>query len=392
MDNTINQLEKNKCFGCRSCEQVCPKKCIIMKDDHEGFLMPTINKEHCINCGLCVRSCPALIQSEHVEISPKVYAAVNNDFEIVRESTSGGVFRVLAEYFIEQGGYVFGCSWNVNLEAEHICVSEKKYLYKLSGSKYVQSNTLHSFGKVKDLLLLGKKVLFSGTSCQIAGLKAYLQKEYSNLFTVDVICHGVPSPLLFKRYLKWQEELIGSEILSIDFRNYDKSYWGQTYKSRIITNKKVVYRNSNFDPYYNAFLNSSTSRECCYSCIYANKNKSSDITLGDFWGVSNFHSNIFNKHGVSCVIVNTENGHDLMDNIKNHIDFIESDYDNVSLKNYNLVKASNRPNDRNYIYTNINKISNSELFKERLFVKVSIKKHIISLIPSKVKLYLRQKG
>lgn len=390
MNNTINQLDKKKCFGCRSCEQVCPKKCIKMKDDHEGFLMPFINKIDCINCGLCVRSCPALIDMD-LDIDPIVYAATNKNQIFLKESTSGGIFRILAEHIIEKGGVVFGCAWNEELVAEHICVLEKNDLHKLSGSKYVQSNTKSTFSEAKKYLDSGVEVLYSGTSCQIAGLKAYLRTEYLNLLTVDVICHGVPSPLLFKKYLKWQENRIGKKIIGYNFRSKENAYWGQSLECELITAKKRSYIDSRLDPYYHHFLKSNTYRESCYSCKYANKNKMSDITLGDYWGVGKFHPHMSNKFGTSIININSYKAQKLIYKIEQGTYFQISNYTFASTYNENLINSSKRTAIRDDIYEGINSKNLSDFFSQNLKINPNIKIRLFSRVPSKIKYFVKKK-
>ena len=198
MEN-ISKLNKNNCTGCRMCEQICPVNAIKMIENKEGFIEPVIDKTKCINCGLCSKRCPQLNEIKREDYKMEVYAAKNKNIEEQKSSSSGGVFSVLANYVLENNGIVFGCAFNDNLIAEHIGIEDKNELYKLRGSKYVQSNTKNTFKDVKENLENSRMVLYSGTPCQIAGLKQFLGKEYDNLYTVDLVCHGVPSPKLFKK-------------------------------------------------------------------------------------------------------------------------------------------------------------------------------------------------
>lgn len=191
---------KSDCCGCSACIQICPKQCISMNEDNEGFLYPEIEKDICINCGLCEKVCPELYPG--IMRKPlKVFAIKNKDEEIRKKSSSGGIFTVLAETVIREGGVVFGAKFNENWEVVHDYTVTKDGLAAFRGSKYVQSRMGDCFSKAKSFLDQGKKVLFSGTPCQIAGLKRFLRKEYNNLLTVDFICHGVPSPKVWRMYL-----------------------------------------------------------------------------------------------------------------------------------------------------------------------------------------------
>lgn len=197
----IDILDKKDCCGCSSCVQRCPKQCITLKEDNEGFLYPIVNKEICISCGLCEKVCPVLSQGEPRK-PLKVYAAKNQDEEIRRQSSSGGVFTLLAEQVIREGGVVFGAIFDENWEVKHDFAETIEGLAPFRGSKYVQSRIDDNYKKAERFLNQGRKVLFSGTPCQIAGLKRFLRNEYDNLLTVDFVCHGVPSPGVWRQYLK----------------------------------------------------------------------------------------------------------------------------------------------------------------------------------------------
>ncbi len=385
--NNINLLSKNKCCGCRSCEQSCPKKCIKMIDDNEGFLTPNINEKACVDCGICVKVCPIL--DENIKkIEPKVYAAKNNNTQILLDSTSGGMFDIFARYILEKNGYVFGCAWSKDLVAEHIQIDNIEDLSKLHSSKYVQSNTKDTFTKVKTLLDQDKYVLYSGVSCQIAGLKSFLKKDYDKLLTVDIICHGVPSPLLFEKYKMWLSDKMKGNVTSFNFRTKENAPWGLTYKAK--TNNKTTFKSAFIDPYYVAFLESKTYRECCYTCKYANKNKESDITLGDYWGIEKVHPEFFDDKGVSVVILNTQKANDVFNVLNDKITSIRSDYDKALKRNRNLAFPSKRHTQRDTIYANIKEISPKEIFDVRLKLGLKIKARIKNMIPYKLKVKIKK--
>lgn len=196
----INIEDKKECCGCSACVQRCPKQCIVMKEDEEGFLYPVVDKEVCIDCGLCEQVCPVLRQREERE-PLEVYAAFNKNEEVRMQSSSGGIFTALAEPIIKEGGVVFGARFNEDWEVVHDYVETVEGLSAFRGSKYVQSRIGCTFSQAEQFLKQGRKVLFSGTPCQIAGLKLFLRKEYENLLSVDFICHGVPSPGVWRQYL-----------------------------------------------------------------------------------------------------------------------------------------------------------------------------------------------
>ena len=199
---SINIEDKSKCCGCRACEQICPIEIIHMEEDTEGFIYPQVG-DKCIECKLCEKVCPLLNDNKKLseEFVPKVYAAHIKDEEILVNSSSGGIFTALAEAVLRQQGMVFGAAYNEEMNVEHICINKIDDLHKLRGSKYVQSNTLATYGQVKQILGKERYVLYVGTPCQIAGLKRYLGKVYERLITVDLVCHGTPSPKIFREYI-----------------------------------------------------------------------------------------------------------------------------------------------------------------------------------------------
>ena len=206
----IEIKDKKDCCGCQACVTVCTKHCIAMQADNEGFLYPIVDKSACTNCGLCEKVCPVINQSEpHKPL--KVYAAKNKNEDIRRQSSSGGIFTLLAEKVINEGGVVFGARFNENWNVVHSWTDTKEGIAALRGSKYVQSTIGNTYNEAREFLKQGRKVLFSGTPCQIAGLKKFLRKEYNNLLTVDVVCHGVPSPLVWRKYLEEVRENIRAE-------------------------------------------------------------------------------------------------------------------------------------------------------------------------------------
>ena len=381
----ISILNKNNCTGCRMCEQICPVKAVKMIENKEGFIEPFIDNEKCINCGLCAKRCPQLNRVENDRLENiEVYAAKNKNVDEQKESSSGGIFSILAQYVLENSGIVYGCAFNEEIVAEHIGIKSKEDLAKLRGSKYVQSNTKHTFQEVKKYLEEGKLVLYSGTPCQIAGLKAFLGKEYKKLLTVDLVCHGVPSPKLFNKYIKWLEEKNKSKVKKYEFRNKEKNGWGLTAKVTF-ENGKVKYINSNLDPYYKTFLESKTYRECCYNCEYANVNRIGDITLADYWGIEKEHPDFLDEKGVSAVIINTKLGKRYFQYVEHKIDYIDTDINKVKAQNLNLQKPVNRLKIRDKIYYDLSNKKFEKYVNENLKYKPNLKDIIKNKIPAKIK-------
>ena len=298
---------RDACTGCGACANVCPKKAIFLLPDERGFYYPQLDADKCIDCGLCKRVC--LIgrkkELETPDFSVEVYAAYAKDDFIRRQSSSGGVFSILALEILRQGGIVYGAAFDENFNVTHIGVRTEEDLAKLRGSKYVQSfisDTLYR--EIKQELENGVSVLFSGTPCQVAGLKLFLQKSYSNLLLVDLICHGVPSPKVFSEYLKDLEKKYG-KITSYKFRDKHRSWkWPNVEFYTSDDCHRIYY---GLDSFINLF-NKSTVRNSCYQCEFANSERISDLTIGDFWKYKSSETMPDDDRGMSCVLCNSAKG------------------------------------------------------------------------------------
>ena len=240
MKNTIEQIDKQQCTGCGLCAEKCPKDCILMVEDGEGFRFPQIDSTKCVECGLCVRSCPTTSAADtlYSKYDRSYYCGIIKDKEMLIKSSSGGVFGVLAEYIISIGGYVCGCIYSDGLEAVHTLSNRKQDIEKMYGSKYVQSRTEHCFPEIQSHLMAEDIVMFTGTACQIAALRLYLGKDYSNLYCVEILCHGVPSPGLFAKYKQYLEKRLGGTVKDIRFRDKRRDGWGSEHRTCIIYEKK----------------------------------------------------------------------------------------------------------------------------------------------------------
>lgn len=283
MKHSLENISEESCNGCGACYQKCPKQCIRMVENDRGFLIPQIG-DGCVSCGLCVAVCPEKKNSYSQNEVIEVWAAADIKKENLKESTSGGVFALLAGQILSQNGVVFGCTWNEDLHIKHIKVTQKDDLLSIQKSKYIQSNTADTFKEVQDLLKNKVPVLYSGTGCQIAGLKSYLGKDFDSLYTVEVACHGVPAPGLFIRYIDWLEKKYNTKIVNYTFRNKVKHKKGEhyTFAFEDMTGRKF-YKYSNEDPFYAAFLKGKTLRDTCYHCKYKGAGHTGDILLCDFW-------------------------------------------------------------------------------------------------------------
>ena len=321
----INIIDKAKCCGCAACQQICPRTCITMTEDEQGFLYPSVDKESCIDCGLCERICPVLNPYDAPEDLPDSYAGRVDD-EVLRDnSSSGGVFTVLATDIINKGGCVFGACFNNDWTVSHKCISNIDEIYKLRGSKYVQSRIGSSFKEVKSFLKEGKWVLFSGTPCQIAGLNHYLGKDYPTLITVDIVCHSVPSPLVWAKYLSSLITVRNSSTnskISVTFRN--KEHGWHSYGLLIKRDTGVIVNESSWsNNYMQGFLQDLYTRPSCAACPARQYRSHSDIMLADYWGVEKYHPDWDDNKGLSLILIKTEKARILFDSIAKDLSLFE---------------------------------------------------------------------
>ncbi len=381
-----------KCTGCSACQQACPKKCISMLPDHEGFLYPVVDESQCVQCGRCIKAC--LLEQKIPEQSDRLvpvqaWAMKHKDKERIMKSASGGAFAALAEHVLEHGGVVFGCAYNENMQVVHCSVSDVDELWKLQSSKYVQSNTLNTFSEAKQYLNEGKIVLYSGTPCQIVGLHLFLGKQYENLYTVDLICHGVPSPLLFKKYLTWLEKSAGGKISGYNFRDKRKRGWNDVFVYSYRTAAKELFNYAECDPYFKHFLIQDTYRECCYNCSFAQPERYSDFTIGDYWGIEHIHPEFEESTGVSALIVNTEKGASCLSALRSKITLLPTKYEDIRKYNANLNRPTKRNSNRDHVYDGIKKQSD-EAYICSIRPHVTLKKQISCRIQKKYKRMIKK--
>lgn len=336
----INITDKKNCCGCGACAQSCPVGCISMTADEEGFLYPSVDVTRCVDCGLCNYVCPILNRGE-VPRNIKVYAAVCNDEEVRRTSSSGGVFSLLAEQVLAEGGAVFGAAFDDDFSVHHVMIERREDLYLVKGSKYLQSRIENTYAEAEKILKSGRIVLFSGTGCQIAGLKNFLKREYNNLYTIDVFCHGVPSPAVWDKYLKNQEAVFGRKAENVFFRAKTQS-WHQ-FSMRIEFSDGEVYDCTHReDAFMKVFLDNLCLRPSCYDCKFRESSSGADLTIGDAWGVENWMPHMDDNKGTSVVVVNTEKGQKLWDAIQGQLRSEEGD-SKVILSNNPVFMGSVKP-------------------------------------------------
>ncbi len=389
---------KTTCCGCGACAAVCPKGAITMAPDRDGFLYPLLDEQKCIQCGLCERVCA--YRNHTAPVSEKeVYAAVSGDTN-VRESASGGLFASFAQAVLSDGGAVYGCAMeyeNGRLYPRHICVTEPSELIRLKGSKYVQSDLGNTYPEIRRRLESGQTVLFSGTPCQAAGLQGFLRKEYENLFILDIICHGVPSTKLFQDYIAFTEKQQKQGITGFRFR--DKSAGWKLHGSMTLEDGKVLSFEPEESSYYQMFLNSYTYRENCYTCPYASDRRPGDVTIGDYWCIELVHPELLAENGgpldsakgVSCLIVNSPKGRELLKRYGKGIRRWESSYENASKYNRQLTAPSPmKPERQTVLALSREDYEQVEKWYRRRLRPIQIKRALRGAVPKPVKRFLRR--
>ncbi len=323
---TINRENRTSCSGCSACANICPKNCITMKKDEWGFLYPQVDKERCVDCSLCEQVCPDFSLNDQDLVAS--FAAQGTDDALRRESSSGGLFTEIAQYILSQNGVVFGAAFTEDFYGvRHIAVQTKEELYQLRGSKYLQSDLGNSFQAVKEYLEEGRPVLFSGTPCQIAGLKSFLCRDYAQLYLLGVVCHGVPAPAVWQKYLSLAEQKYGSKAKSVSFR--DKRYGWHNYVLSIrFENGKELVEDRVKNLFMRGFLQDVYLRPSCFECKQKGLRSAADILLGDLWGAEEICPEQDDNKGTSLLMVFSSKAERLLEQIKSSVRFqpIETKY------------------------------------------------------------------
>ena len=342
-------VSENLCTGCTTCVTGCPKKAIYLLEDKEGFKYPIIEQDKCIDCGLCKKICPVLNTKENISIN-KCYVGYNKSDIEKEKSSSGAIFSLIANYILGNDGIVIGALFDKNNKLVHKVVTNKNDLNGLKGSKYLQSDLGNIYSYIKENVK-DKKILFVGTPCQVAGIKRIVNDD--NLICLDLICHGVPSPKLFNKYVKELEDKNNDKLLNYNFR--DKATGWDTYSNTAIFKNKRITELAKDNKYMKLFLADIALRKSCYNCNFKLGNKYSDITLGDFWGVANYYSEMYNKKGVSAIIINTKLGEEIFKNIRNNMEYKECKLEEILINNPSLKNSSKCPDDRDEFFYDMDK-------------------------------------
>ena len=318
--------DRRLCTGCGVCEIICPQKCIQMVSDSSGFLYPFVDKDKCNHCGLCRKTCPVLNRVPDDGTKPDAYAVWHKDETVRKTSSSGGAFYAMGNAILKQGGVVFGAAFDDDFQVKHKCCESTDELAKLQGSKYVQSNMENAYKMVSSVLAEKRSVLFSGTPCQIAALKQYLNSDSERLFTVECICHGVPSPGLWDSYIRYREDEVDDKLLRVSFRDKTEG-WKNFSLSMTFDNGKNYRENVGEDPYLRFFVQGYSLRDSCSLCPFKNMHRSADITMADFWNVTEILPDIQDDNkGVSLILIQSDKGRQLLHAIDNQVESTVVDF------------------------------------------------------------------
>lgn len=357
MNKYIKERNKSMCCGCGACVEACPKDCITMKEDYEGFYYPEIiDLSLCIKCGRCSKVCP--IESKPDSSSKgktDFYGGYTHNENYIKHSSSGGIFSEIAMSFIEQGGLVCGVAISDKHQVYHTIIDKVEDLCLLQGSKYVQSDLASCLENIGAVLRTGKKLLFTGTPCQVAAVKKTYKNE--NLYTLDVLCHGVPSQKLFDTHIKFLEQKHKGTLTEIAFRDKERNGWSitQRYKIRKNGKEKTYYLDRHISEYFSGFLNNMTQRESCYQCPYTTIERVGDITLADFWGVDKVCPKLHNRAGTSLVLSNSIKGDELIKSIAERVTLLSVSKEDATFQNINFLSPPERNPNRDRVYEEVYK-------------------------------------
>lgn len=372
----IKIVEKKDCCGCSLCASVCPKNCISIIQDTEGFYYPQVNEDICINCGLCESKCPVLNNKEEKTFDQAGYIVQHKDQNILKESTSGGAFTGFAEYIIREGGVVVGASINKDFFVEHIIVDNIKDLGKFRNSKYVQSYIAPDIYKqIKDYLQDGRLVCFSGTACQIEAVKCLFGDKYDNLICIDVVCRAVPSPLAFKKYIEYQIERMHTPIENIRFRDKSLGYNFSTLNIGFKGITKHYHRGIESDPWHRAFFTGACNRPSCHACLFKKKYRVSDITIWDGFNYESLHLKMKTNLGATNILIHSNIGLKLFEKIKDSFIVNDANPDVQVAEMKEMTCVVNESKIRNAFLSDASVLDGASLYKK--YFPIGIKHNLL---------------
>ncbi len=384
----IDKEVGDKCTGCNMCGDLCPKGAIIYYKNEEGFEFPKVDYDKCIKCGLCIKKCPALNKNIYKKMSPEPYAAWAKDDEIRLKSTSGGIYYMLAEKFILDGGYIAGSVYSDDYKsAYHVIGNTLDDLKKIMGSKYFQSSAKGIYSKIKELLDNNERVLFCGTPCQSAALQSFLNKEYKNLVIIDFICRGINSPLAFRKHIEELEEKNNSKVKLVHLKN-KKTGWQSLATYIEFENGNIYHEDKTTSPWIKGFVGGGGlyMRNSCHNCNFRGLPRISDITIGDFWGIKGMKDEDMFK-GISSVMINSKKGKEMFEKIKENIIFERRNLDELLSGNPAVLYSPEKNKNRDVFFRTLKDKSfseavmiNSDNRKSNIIKKILKKRKILSKI------------
>lgn len=360
-------VEKKVCTGCMVCADVCPQRCITVIKDKEGFSYPTIISKSCVHCGLCDKVCPVKMENDSLKDKSKFFAVKNLDKEIQINSSSGGVFSALAEYILSENGLVVGGGWKENT----VVPVEIKGLGNLSvlrGSKYVQSNNIGIYRDIKKKLKQGERILFSGMPCQANALASYVGDSLrSNLYLIELVCHGVPSPAIWEKYIqllcnKLNKKENNIQEMKFKYKDEVKFFWNHPGFRILWSDGSEYVEYSNKTWYENGYLGNLYVRPACHNCHFKNLKTNADITIGDFWGCKQFYPDFYDANGVSVVAINSLKGQELFERVQNKLSVISISLEEATKYNQRFVVSSKVSKKRKRFWKEYDRLSNTKCF------------------------------
>ena len=374
--------KKEACCGCSACYNACAHNAIAFDSDDEGFKYPKVIKDRCIDCGLCEKVCPIISRNGMPKREPsykRIYACRLKDEDILLRSSSGGAFPAIALTVLKKGGVVIGATYTSTMEVAHLVIETPDDLVKLQGSKYAQSNLNNVFRDIRSYLKSGRLVLFSGTPCQVDGLKHFLITDYPNLITVDIVCHAVASPKIFHDYVEYASKKHGDKVVWINMRDKEKRGWQHLFsqsflfenKGSIIDSNKIIGWNY---IYFSQYIN----RPSCYECRYANLDRPGDFTISDLWDDNNTLPSFKDPRGASMIMLNSDRAIGLFNDIKSIIDFREISIETALQPNLQRPTPAREDRGEFWFYYNRHGFSKSykHFFKKKLTIRRFIKEVI----------------
>lgn len=370
----IQIQNKKDCCGCEACASICPIHCIEMKKDEEGFAYPFVESEKCINCGSCENVCPVKKDKPYGSVK-EAYVVQDKRNDVRESSSSGGAFTAIAEYVIAQGGTVYGAAYDNNYYVYHVGVKKSEGLKKFRGSKYVQSAVTGVYAEIKGHLMNNEWVLFSGTPCQVAGLKSYLKKEWDKLVTIDIACHGVPSPKLWKKYLDWWREYKKCNINYVEFRSKKYGYSGSTMRL-VFEDGSEYSREPLLQFYKNTMFAGLSMRPSCHECYFKSAVRASDFTIFDCWDVNIFCQEMDDDRGTTALLIQTDKARAILPEISKNWKIYSVDAERLIYSDGDMI-TKNAPADprRGTFFRDADSLSLSDLNKK--YFPLTVKKRLI---------------